>query len=432
MNFPKYSSQYYHSPPASHIDLYPDPQIDTSSRSSNTEETSPFHQNSSSFPSHNQFEYSPPTTPLSPNYSNLHPDSDELIPQRSSPPTQNYPNPLSNKTEPSQRFVQAYAKLEAPDFSYYIKELSVSIGRHTNSSTNTHLDLGPSKTISRKHAIISYNYIHQNFELQVLGKNGCFYNTIYAPQGTIIALNNRSLISIGEHEFTFLLPESAYTDHDDFMITPPSPYFNSGYNDRYNLATITPQRLNLNYPNRMNTSISNTSPTRHKTLEYAPNTPSSPTQTPTSAQTYRRTSTSDKHLPTILPSSDSPTKQKSRNSSDIPGLSKSLKKLETAEKPPYSYASLIAQAIISSQDQKLTLNGIYSFIMKSYSYYRKSNTSWQNSIRHNLSLNKAFVKLQRNSNEPGKGAYWCIDDNYKKQFIDGVYKRMKRSKKTSP
>ncbi|VDQ12488.1 unnamed protein product [Trichobilharzia regenti] len=62
-------------------------------------------------------------------------------------------------------------------------------------------------------------------------------------------------------------------------------------------------------------------------------------------------------------------------------------------KPPYSYAQLIAQAISSQPDRKLTLSGIYDFISRNYSYYQSTDKGWQNSVRHNLSLNRQFVKV---------------------------------------
>ena len=47
-------------------------------------------------------------------------------------------------------------------------------------------------------------------------------------------------------------------------------------------------------------------------------------------------------------------------------------------KPPYSYSQLITQAIIHTEGQKLTLNGIYTYIMDNYSYYRHQPvTGWQ-------------------------------------------------------
>ncbi|KAK9766475.1 hypothetical protein K7432_004421 [Basidiobolus ranarum] len=100
-------------------------------------------------------------------------------------------------------------------------------------------------------------------------------------------------------------------------------------------------------------------------------------------------------------------------------------------KPPYSYASLIAQAINSTTLKKMTLNGIYNYITSHYPYYQLTQNGWQNSIRHNLSLNKAFVKVPRSDGEPGKGAFWTIDQNYEAQFSNGVYKRSRRSSKTS-
>lgn len=46
-------------------------------------------------------------------------------------------------------------------------------------------------------------------------------------------------------------------------------------------------------------------------------------------------------------------------------------------KPPFSYAQLIVQAILSAHDKQLTLSGIYTHITKNYPYYRSADKGWQ-------------------------------------------------------
>lgn len=55
----------------------------------------------------------------------------------------------------------------------------------------------------------------------------------------------------------------------------------------------------------------------------------------------------------------------------------------------------------------------------------------QNSIRHNLSLNKCFVKIARTKDEPGKGGFWKLDPNYADTLVDGVFRKRKPSSKES-
>eukprot|EP01135_Chromosphaera_perkinsii_P003618 Nk52_evm27s249 gene=Nk52_evmTU27s249 len=77
-------------------------------------------------------------------------------------------------------------------------------------------------------------------------------------------------------------------------------------------------------------------------------------------------------------------------------------------KPPYSYAVLIVHAINSTPEKQMTLSEIYDWVLEHFPYYKDIGSGWKNSIRHNLSLNKTFVRVPRSKEKPGKGAYWKV------------------------
>ena len=90
---------------------------------------------------------------------------------------------------------------------------------------------------------------------------------------------------------------------------------------------------------------------------------------------------------------------------------------DDGKKPPYSYAVLIGMSILRAPGRRLTLAHIYKWISDTFSHYRLPETGWQNSIRHNLSLNKAFIKIERPKDDPGKGNYWAIEPGMESQFL---------------
>ncbi|UZJ55490.1 hypothetical protein CBS101457_004810 [Exobasidium rhododendri] len=100
-------------------------------------------------------------------------------------------------------------------------------------------------------------------------------------------------------------------------------------------------------------------------------------------------------------------------------------------RPPFSYSSLIAQAITSSPENRMTLREIYTWISNAYpelySMEGSEGSGWQNTVRHNLSLNKSFVKVARTAQDiyescssglpnmsqaaRGKGGWWTLDQS---------------------
>lgn len=67
----------------------------------------------------------------------------------------------------------------------------------------------------------------------------------------------------------------------------------------------------------------------------------------------------------------------------------------TRMKPPYSFSVLIFMAIESAPRRRLPVKDIYNWIAEHFPYYRRAPLGWRNSVRHNLSLNKCFRKVER-------------------------------------
>ncbi|KAI7783114.1 fork head domain-containing protein [Diaporthe eres] len=321
--------------------------------------------------------------------------------------------------------INAYAKIVGLGWTFYVKKTTINIGRSSdppqpvdpdNDEEFIHVDLGPSKMISRRHASIffstSYSGGSGRWVLHVKGRNGVRINGVPLPVDEAQALSSGDVLEIATIEMMMVLPEQE------------------------------PLRISAQYLERAGLSERDL-PT--KTDDARVNPPSSTAHRPSSSHSIYQ-ARQGRGQQAIAPAPPdykrpgTPPSVRSRNQT-VPKASPLIRGNATGNmilstndmdlslednkgiKPQYSYAQMITQAIMSTQDEKLNLNGIYTYIMSNYAYYRHQQPAgWQNSIRHNLSLNKAFEKVARSTDEPGKGMKWQITAECRDEMVKNAWK----------
>ncbi|CAH2312905.1 forkhead box P1 isoform X5 [Pelobates cultripes] len=158
-----------------------------------------------------------------------------------------------------------------------------------------------------------------------------------------------------------------------------------------------PQPLNLVSSVTLSKTASESSP---QSLPHTPTTPTTPLTPITQGPSVITTTSIHNVGPIRRRYSD---KYNVPISSDIAQNQEFYKNAEV--RPPFTYASLIRQAILESPEKQLTLNEIYNWFTRMFAYFRRNAATWKNAVRHNLSLHKCFVRV-----ENVKGAVWTVDE----------------------
>ncbi|XP_072167783.1 forkhead box protein K2-like isoform X2 [Diadema setosum] len=304
------------------------------------------------------------------------------------------------------------ARLEGREFEYLVRKNRITIGRNSKQG-EVDVNMGHSSFISRKHLEIICE--SPNFFLNCTGKNGIFVDGIFQRRGAapfqlprtcILRFPSTSIKIMFQALISESAPPPPPQPPQQLMVPKePSPV------KRKNM--MPPLKIDIP-PADANFSSPYPSPTG--TISAVNSCPTSP-RAGTSQQTMMAPDLSAAALAAAAAAAEDKESHSSGNDVGSP---------RDETKPPYSYAQLIVQAIMSAQDKQLTLSGIYSYITKTYPYYRTADKGWQNSIRHNLSLNRYFIKVPRSQEEPGKGSFWRLDPGSEAKLMDQAYRRRRQ------
>ncbi|KAI9512887.1 hypothetical protein F5148DRAFT_951963, partial [Russula earlei] len=82
---------------------------------------------------------------------------------------------------------------------------------------------------------------------------------------------------------------------------------------------------------------------------------------------------------------------------------------DTDGRPQHTLPVILRCAILGSRMKRLTIREIYAAMEEKYPYYRTAGSTWKQSVRHHLSLNRLFERQPRPVTDPGFGSYWTVN-----------------------
>ena len=292
----------------------------------------------------------------------------------------------ANKDVPVGNTVSAYAKIAGKTWTYYVRKPRINIGRNSDQKSSAsdgrsseappgeeiaEIDLGPHKLVSRIHASIYYDSGDEEWHVSVIGRNGVRINYELWRRNQDTVLKSGDILLIADTEMIFVAPD-------------------------------VPVNIKPEYVDRLIPNVKAEEPTSSSKLAHAHPQPQ-PYQGPTHISPYAPTDENAQAAASIAQAAPERQTTPVKNIMQAPYLSQNTEPapattpvhrqaapMDNTEqqidyssdavkhtKPPLSYATLIGQAILSTPEEKISLNGIYEWIKKHFSYYRHIEQSWQ-------------------------------------------------------
>ena len=297
----------------------------------------------------------------------------------------------SNEIQENKETIQAFAKIAGNGWTYYVKTMSVNIGRppeenqtpdaasQASESSNVHLDLGPSKMISRLHAEIFFSGEDRagagGWRILVNGRNGLRINTSLYKRGQSASLRCGDVIDINGTQMMFVTPRDKVEVFPSIL-------------EAVRLAASGEIAANTeaDYPHAHPQT-----PSSFGNAQFVNQTESLPIEAAAGTNGVPLAPMPPNHSRVVTPNG------KVTNGGMLNGVADPSKKILISSngeidysleanahlKSPWSYALLIAQAILSSDEKMITLAQIYDWIKTNFSWFRHQDPAgWQVSTFH--------------------------------------------------
>ncbi|VDH93462.1 forkhead box protein N [Mytilus galloprovincialis] len=131
-------------------------------------------------------------------------------------------------------------------------------------------------------------------------------------------------------------------------------------------------------------------------------------------------------ISTTQPNNFSYSSSSGQNIPNVPNSSDIVDKV--FPKPVYSYSCLISMALKNSKNGSLPVSEIYNFMITHFPYFKTAPDGWKNSVRHNLSLNKCFAKVDtpKLNGNAKKGCLWALNPEKIEKMEDEIAKHRKK------